>query len=63
MTVFDAGEMLENKYTLCYVLSVKLPESTIHSWHPSKIVVVKTGAQRQVGVGESMEVKLIELGF
>lgn len=45
MTVFDAAEAHRNKYTLCYVSSIKLPESTIHTRHPSRSAVVKSGVQ------------------
>ena len=43
MTVFDAAEARRNKYTLCYVLSIKLPVSTIHTRHSSRSEVVKSG--------------------
>lgn len=45
MTVFDAAEAHGNKYTPRYVLSIKLPVSTIHTRHPSRSEVVKSGVQ------------------
>lgn len=45
MTVFDVAAVHGNKYTLCYVSSIKLPESTIHTRHPSWSAVVKSGVR------------------